>query len=637
MKHLATCLAPRLVALSLLAVFATLASATNPVLTGTVKSGGTPIAGANVTLYDAGHDRGALPTILGCAVTDNSGAFHIAYTVANGEVLYITSKGPAPAVDLAVVVGLSGTPATPTSIVVNEITTLASAFAMAQFMNGDNVGGKSPGLPIAAATVANMANVRTGAIGTVLATEPNGSNTTTLAEFNSLANLIAACVEGTPIVCGQLFADATPPGGTTPTNTLQAALSIAHNPWNNVAALFTLSQSNSDYSPVLPSAPDAWTIALLYLGNGKEMIGPGNMAIDADGYIWVVNNYEPIVDTCGGKLLSKLTPEGADFPGAPYSGGGVNGAGFGVTLDPAGLVWVGNFGFKGTNCSSNDLPPANSVSTFTRSGIPLSPAISGWTGNGFIHSPQGVVSDQQGNIWIANYGTRANPIHYVTELVRGNPRVVKTFINNSNDLTAAFDVAFDAQGNAWITSNGTNAVIKLNPATSTYEVFKVPGLVRPLGLATDSLGNVWIAASAGKDPTTVGAIVALHNDGTPLPGSPYVSGGIRGPWGLAIDGNDNVWVSNFIGEHLSELCGARPQNCPQGKQTGDAISPSTGYTSNAMVRLTSTVVDQSGNVWVPNNWKTVPIQTNPGGNGLVEFVGVAAPVKTPMIGPPQQP
>ena len=81
--------------------------------------------------------------------------------------------------------------------------------------------------------------------------------------------------------------------------------------------------------------------------------------------------------------------------------------------------------------------------------------------------------------------------------------------------------------------------------------------------------------------------------------------------GLAIDGNDNVWVSNFVGEHLTELCGARPENCPQGKNTGDAISPSSGYTSNLMVRLTTTVIDQSGNVWVPNNWKTIPIQTNP--------------------------
>jgi hypothetical protein len=30
-------------------------------------------------------------------------------------------------------------------------------------------------------------------------------------------------------------------------------------------------------------------------------------------------------------------------------------------------------------------------------------------------------------------------------------------------------------------------------------------------------------------------------------------------------------------------------------------------------------------------------QTNPSGDGLVVFIGLAAPVKTPLLGPPQQP
>jgi len=49
------------------------------------------------------------------------------------------------------------------------------------------------------------------------------------------------------------------------------------------------------------------------------------------------------------------------------------------------------------------------------------------------------------------------------------------------------------------------------------------------------------------------------------------------------------------------------------------------------------VIDSSGNVWVPNNWENIPIPANPGGDGLVVFVGLAPPVKTPLNGPPQQP
>src|SRR5208282_3286125 len=39
----------------------------------------------------------------------------------------------------------------------------------------------------------------------------------------------------------------------------------------------------------------------------------------------------------------------------------------------------------------------------------------------------------------------------------------------------------------------------------------------------------------------------------------------------------NVWVANSTGRSVTELCGARPENCPPGKKTGDPISPPGGY------------------------------------------------------------
>ena len=38
-----------------------------------------------------------------------------------------------------------------------------------------------------------------------------------------------------------------------------------------------------------------------------------------------------------------------------------------------------------------------------------------------------------------------------------------------------------------------------------------------------------------------------------------------------------------------------------------------GYGFDGLVRNTGVAVDLSGNVWLANNWKNVPIQTNPGG------------------------
>jgi len=58
---------------------------------------------------------------------------------------------------------------------------------------------------------------------------------------------------------------------------------------------------------------------------------------------------------------------------------------------------------------------------------------------------------------------------------------------------------------------------------------------------------------------------------------------------------------------------------------------------DAPVRNAGVSIDPSGNVWLCNNWLIDPIQTNPAGDGRVVFTGLAAPVKMPLIGLPEQP
>jgi hypothetical protein len=134
-------------------------------------------------------------------------------------------------------------------------------------------------------------------------------------------------------------------------------------------------------------------------------------------------------------------------------------------------------------------------------------------------------------------------------------------------------------------------------------------------------------------------------DRTPYPGSPFTGGGITLPWGIAVDGNDTVWVFNFgavkVGTStttptgISRFCGVDTKKCPPGMRVGDPISPDTGYRSDSLQRITGGQIDPSGNVWLTNNWKIDSDGfVNPGGNAVVIAIGAAAPVKTPLIGPP---
>ncbi len=641
-------------------------------LEGNVVHGEMPVEDSTVTLYRAGSILGSSAVPLGTAQTNPSGAFEISY-FSSGDpraVLYLTAAGPADTVKLASVLGV---PPFPSNVVINERTTIATAYAMAQFIIGSDIAGSYPGLQNAAATLENLVNIESGNLAMVLSVFPNGLSTSTMIKFNALSNMLAACVE-TSADCNDLFAISPSPEDVLPDNTLQAAVNIAHTPWKqeNISDLYDFSLNSDLYEPIPESAPDNWTIALRYEGNGRELDGPGNIAFDADGNAWVCNNYtwtqdRDNPDVCGDDHLLKFTPTGEDFPGAPYQGGGLYGAGFGITLDPKGDVWVGNFGFTGTQCP----PPLgdsqkilwNSVSKFRSDGVPISPdtmieytpagpvVIPGGYFSDENARPQGTVSDRDGNIWVANCNAFS-----VTKFINGDPMQREHY--NDFGLNKPFDIAIDPWGDAWVTSNENHSVYRIDTAGNTQwmgdAVFQ-----RPMGLASDSQGNIWVSNSGAldvpcdKDEETIkdffdwlegithdapvdGASVSmLTSDGTPS--GPYTGGGLYMPWGIAVDGNDNVFVANFTGRRLSYLCGANPDNCPPGFETGEPISPDAGYIMDGLVRNTGVQIDPSGNVWLANNWETVPFPQNPGGHQMVVFIGLAEPVKTPLIGPPERP
>jgi hypothetical protein len=240
--------------------------------------------------------------------------------------------------------------------------------------------------------------------------------TSTFPTFNSLSNVVASCVIDARN-CTTLFEAATPPGGSPPRNVLEAVANIVKHPSypgypsNTDDPIFLLSKVHPIYQPALTQRPTNWLLFLKITGgfysaqdSRNLMDGPGNFAIDERGFVWVNDNYDPRPSdesACAGRRLIKFYPWGENFPGSPYFGGGLSGAGYGITLDPTGKVWVGNFGFQDPPCE--DLPIAaqhNSVSVFQPDGKPITKS-RGYT-QGNMSWPMGTVSDRQGNIWLTN-------------------------------------------------------------------------------------------------------------------------------------------------------------------------------------------------------------------------------------------
>ncbi|MFE7486598.1 NHL repeat-containing protein [Kitasatospora sp. NPDC057541] len=627
---------------------------------GVVRSGDTPLGGAEVTLYRAGEREGTAPTVLARARSGEDGRFDLDYRRPDDPraVLYVLADLPharergaehrhGPVVLAA---ALSGAGAPP-ELVVNERTTVAVAYALARFTGPAGISGTEPGLGNAAGVAHNLADTGTGGIAATLAAPPNGDRTSTLAEFNTLANLLAACVTGG--ACDQLFDLARRPGRERPRDTLRAAVDIAHDPGHNAAALYDLAATTPSYLPALSAAPAAWTVALRYAGDGREIDGPGNLAFDREGNAWVSNNYrygaDPAVPVCGGRTVLKFTPTGRDAPGAPFGGGGLYGAGFGITVDARGSAWVGNFGFQGAGCPIDPTPLERSVSRFAPDGTPLSPP-DGWRRGGIVQ-PQGMAADRAGTVWVANCG--GDSVTRIPDGDAGRAEEVPT-----PGLHKPFGAAVDPAGRLWATGNGSDSVQVLAPDGTPELTVTGGGLRRPLAVATDSRGNAWVsnsgilpvpcggstadelaAAAVGGDsgPRPGASVTLIGADGTPAP-EPFGNGGLFLPWGVAVDGEDTVWVANFGGHRVARLCGTDLTACPPGFRTGQPISPpDTGYPSDGLERNTGLQIDPSGNVWLANNWRTVPVQSNPGGHELVVLVGAAAPVPAPRLDGPGRP
>ena len=247
-------------------------------LTGRVQAAGSPIAGSTVTLYLAGDGK---PTQLAQGMSGEDGAFtlDVGADKLNGaadKVLYLVAHGGTPkgtadkgandAIALLTVLGSER----PKTVTVNEFTTIASVWTGAQFLEGEVLSGPQLGLRIAAGNVPNFVDLSTGGYGTTIQDALNSGQTPTMANFATLANLLAGAVtQVQPDAANQFLTAATPRSGKAPADTLTALEGVARDSGYKPQRLFELlgtfypvpkgkNLRPTPFMPYLTWAPSAW-------------------------------------------------------------------------------------------------------------------------------------------------------------------------------------------------------------------------------------------------------------------------------------------------------------------------------------------------------------------------------------------
>jgi hypothetical protein len=636
-------------------------------LKGQVLGAGAPIANSTVTLWAA--SAGA-PRQLAQGRTGKDGRFALSTAGAPSKdaILYLVAKGGQPAANKAsgdnpaiALRSLLGT-SRPKTVTVNELTTVASTFTAARFLEGESISGHPLGLRIAAGNVPNLVDSATGGYGKVILDPINITQTTTLANLNTLGSLISAFSTVTNDDWRARFLKAaTATGGATPKNTLEAMAGIAREPWADPKALYALfdeaypqpkdgSRRSAPFVPYLAYVPDDFVLSLCFAGGG--VYANGRFMFDAEGNLWSGQNWMPgsqsgVNKNIGGGVV-KFTPNGIPLspPITGFTGMGIDGVGWGtaVTKD---RVWITSFNGKILVMDFNGNPVAK------ESDFPFKEKFLGLMGIGVAAN---------GDVWIAD-GSNDQLLFCPGGRIKDG-RIVKVA-----GLKSPFDIVIDSQNRVWVANSSSDTVVRF-PANDPSKVESFRAGIGVRALALDSKENVWVASNMdlktpqpvlpegisimeqfklitaamfkyvmGPPPRPTGAVNMIRPDGTQPAPMGYTGEAINIPWGLNVDGNDDVWVGNMWGRSVTLLAGDNTKGHPAGTKTGDVIHI---FQSGSIQMITDVSIDPAGNVWAANNWNSLeaaagenpsrPTSTWGGGSGFTVIYGVAAPVKPPRMG-----
>lgn len=550
-------------------------------VSGVVHGGQQPIYDATVTLWAAGTTGyGSAGTLLATTTTNSSGVFNFqvsgpSYTCpSSSSQLYIVSSGGQPTTGVtnssaALMAALGSCSTVRTSnptVIVNEATTIAGMFALAQFFTPNTSSGlgsigasatNATGLANAMATANNLVNITTGqsAASSVSAavsgysTNPSVTITPESSKINTEANILSACINGASANsnCTTLFGDVSSPAAL---DTLQAAYYMAINPTSyvssasNIAAIYGLATQFAVFTPVLSAQPTDWTLGITYGSSSTSTAGvylmnyPTYLAVDGSGDVWMVND-----------------------------------------------------------ASTSATSTANSVTEIGPTGQPLEQVL---TGAGTLIGPAGIGIDPTGNVWVPNYGSSSILQASVAEYTTG------AATNKFNTNNGPQRLAIDGKGNVFVIEPSYKGLgdleeIPAGTATGASATTLATGLTTDFSnLAIDSNYTIWVTGGGtGASGGTAGypyLYQFLYSSTSPnYPSTPSATtnaGGIAEPeQAISIDNSNNVFVENYGAYTLSELSG-------KATITGAIGSPFNVSSSTGLTKPEFQVTDGAGNLWV---------------------------------------
>ncbi len=520
---------------------------TGAAITGKVYGGQAPVVGATVTLYAAGTaGYGSAPTAIPGATTTTGagGSFTIpSYTcpAAPGDLTFLLATGGNPGsgtnaqlVQMAALGSCNATGFTSQFVFMDEVTTVASAYAMAQFISyTPNQVGVFPTSSPAVGQVPYI-GIPTSSCPTSTATTPPWLSTgAKTCNYLGLQNAMATVQNLVCYANGVAPPDSIPYNyyiggtGTAPANcdTGTGDTSAGHTGYAPSSRINTIANALSacvNSTSGSGSSPSANCAALFAAVTPSANGSPQTSAAAPSDTLQAVSflaQYPQLNSTNGPALIELVPAVGAPFStpasmkAAPndwtlalgYTGGGFGNAGAisttanGLAIDQQGNLWAASAADNGTTNNG-------AIVEFNNQGTPQSPATTSTTA----------------------WGGFANP-------------------GNAGPANAPFQPAVAVNGNVYFVNTGASTLAGITNSggslLSPVTLNQSPVGSYPLGVALDPSGNIWVegvptaGSGAGvQEYSNTGSALSSHYENDGAAGVGYNS--------LALVNPGNAWATN---------------------------------------------------------------------------------------------
>jgi streptogramin lyase len=584
---------------------------------GKVFGGQQPIGQSTITVWQAGVTTegtgyGLDATQLDQVQSDDNGNFTFPANDYNCPTpdtqVYITAAGgnPIPGVanpNVLLAAGLGNcSSAQQQFVIINEVTTAATAYALGQFFttnytsDSNNSFGTVPD-DLGYFTLSNTHTIP------MLVDLPSGtarpsSNGITREDalLNTVANILAACVnDASPFnKCAQIFNDTQDDFNDAPTNTLQAAVSIALRPSQNVTRLFNMSVGTAPFTG-LPAQPSDFSLAIAYtspnfglaINAGLPGGSSSSIDIDSNGRVFFPSNasgqtglgyFDPSLDSFGSLQLA------------------------GMLTTPQYLALDTNNNIFETDLGSGNM--AMLLSDLSGSKFPVDTNTAG---------SSAITVPQSGPVTVAET-TTAGDNYLLTTLPAGPTQIIGQLAAPATGVTMLEEPTGPLVF-AMIGSASTPCSLEEFSSDNDSGVY-APGVLLSSTTSSNCLsGGIVAIGIPGSGGIAIGVASGANEGCLPLAGPCTDQPSFNNPQAIAVDGAAVLWIANAGNTSvLAETSTAQAY-----------VHPATLPAPYGLA------IDGSGNVWVSNaGCVTTTTPCTPGPFTLTEFIGAAAPAITPL-------